>query len=112
EPLIARQEYRAAMALLMTWLSEGEAVPLEDPSASFEALCERWVRSVASAEVVPAPARAALVRRFFELLDANASEAWLDPAGWLEHDEATGGDDAEGSEYGAAYGGVTYKDST
>ena len=54
EPLIARQEYRAAMALLMTWLSEGETVPLEDPSASFEALCERWVRAVAAAEVVPA----------------------------------------------------------
>ena len=30
--------FRAAMALLMTWLSEGELVPLEDPSASFEGL--------------------------------------------------------------------------
>ena len=67
------------MALLMTWLSEGETVPLEDPSASFEALCERWVRAVATAEVVPAAARAALVRRFFELLEANADESWLVP---------------------------------
>jgi hypothetical protein len=114
EPLIVRQEYRAATALLMTWLSEGETVPLEDPSASFEALCERWVRSVASAEVVPAPARASLVRRFFELLDANASEDWLNPAAWLETTGTKGEDDdeSEGSEYESAYEGVTYKDST
>ncbi len=110
EPLIARQEYRAAMALLMTWLSEGETVPLEDPSASFEALSERWVRSVANADVVPAPARATLVRRFFELLEANASEEWLDPASWLaepqnEREERAG-------EYESAYEGMTYKDST
>ena len=111
EPLIARQEYRAAMALLMTWLSEGEVVPLEDPSASFEALCEQWVRSVAAAEVVPAPARAALVRRFFELLEANANEEWLAPAGWLGEDAAREEDEAP-SDFGAAYEGMTYKDST
>ena len=58
EPLIARQEYRAAMALLMTWLSEGETVPLEEASASFESLCERWVRGVAAAERVPVAASA------------------------------------------------------
>jgi len=113
EPLIVRQEYRAATALLMTWLSEGETVPLEDPSASFEALCERWVRSVGSADVVPAPARAALIRRFFELLEANANEDWLDPSVWLDDgapdDED---DDEEGSEYESAYEGMTYKDST
>jgi hypothetical protein len=112
EPLIVRQEYRAAMALLMTWLSEGETVPLEDPSASFEALCERWVRSVASAEVVPAAARAALVRRFFELLEANANEAWLDPSGWLGEHEPEEEDEERSSEYEAAYEGMTYKDST
>ncbi len=113
EPLIARQEYRAAMALLMTWLSEGETVPLEDPSASFEGLCERWVRAVAAAEVVPAAARAALVRRFFELLEANANEAWLDPADWLDEPEPKQEDDEDGGgEYGSAYEGMTYKDST
>jgi hypothetical protein len=112
EPLIARQEYRAAMALLMTWLSEGETVPLEDPSASFEALCERWVRAVAAAEVVPAAARAALVRRFFELLDANANEAWLDPSDWLDAPDDEDEEEEEGQEYESAYEGMTYKDST
>jgi hypothetical protein len=111
EPLIARQEYRAAMALLMTWLSEGETVPLEEPSASFEALCERWVRGVAAAEVVPAPARAALVRRFFELLEANANESWLAPAEWLREPDQEDDKKKRGSEFESAYEGMTYKDS-
>jgi hypothetical protein len=111
EPLIARQEYRAAMALLMTWLSEGETVPLEEPSASFEVLCERWVRGVAAAEVVPAPARAALVRRFFELLEANANESWLAPAGWLREPDHEDEEEKRGSEFESAYEDMTYKDS-
>ncbi len=110
EPLIARQEYRAAMALLMTWLSEGELVPLEEPSASFEGLCERWVRAVAAAEVVPALARASLVRRFFELLEANANESWLAPDEWLQTEDDEEEDDETG-EFESAYEGMTYKDS-
>jgi hypothetical protein len=110
EPLIARQEYRAAMALLMTWLSEGEVVPLEEPSASFENLCERWVRGVASAEVVPAAARATLVRRFFELLEANANESWLAPAQWLQERDAEE-EEEKSREFESAYEGMTYKDS-
>jgi hypothetical protein len=111
DPLTARQEYRAAMALLMTWLSEGGAVPLEDPSASFEALAERWVRAVAAAEVVPAAARAALVKRFFELLEANAPEDWLDPTGWLAGAAREDADEDRGPEFESAYEGMTYKDS-
>lgn len=113
EPLISRQEYRAAMALLMTWLSESDTVPLEDPSASFEALCEQWVRGVVTAESVPAPARAALVRRFFELLEANAAEDWLAPAGWLGENQTPNPDDNDeaGNEFESAYEGMTYKDS-
>ena len=110
EPLIARQEYRAAMALLMTWLSEGEVVPLEEPSASFEGLCERWVRAVAAAEVVPALARASLVRRFFELLEANANESWLLPDKWLQESNREE-DDESTAEFESAYEGMTYKDS-
>ena len=69
------------MALLMTWLRR-ETVPLEEASASFEGL-ERRVRGVAAAEVVPAAARSALVRRFFELLEANVNESWLAPDTWM-----------------------------
>jgi hypothetical protein len=111
EPLIARQEFRAAMALLMTWLSENDSVPLEDPSASFESLCEQWVRGVVAAEVVPASARAALVRRFFELLEANANEDWLTPADWLHETPSVDEQPAEGTEFESAYEGVTYRDS-
>jgi hypothetical protein len=110
EPLIARQEYRAAMALLMTWLSEGELVPLEEPSASFEGLCEKWVRAVATAEEVPALARASLVRRFFELMEANANESWLLPERWLQ-DSKPEDDEESTAEYESAYEGMTYKDS-
>lgn len=112
EPLIARHEYRAAMALLMTWLSESDTVPLEDPSASFEALCEQWVGGVVAAEVVPAPARAALIRRFFELLEANANEDWLTPTDWLREPLGEDEEQLEGSEFESAYEGVTYRDST
>ena len=104
EPLIARNEYRAAMALLMTWLSEGETVPLEEASASFESLSERWVRGVAAAEVVPAPARATLVRRFFELLEANVNESWLAPREWLHEPDREGAEDRDKHEFESAYG--------
>jgi hypothetical protein len=109
EPLIARHEYRAAMALLMTWLSEGETVPLEEVSASFERLSERWVRGVAAADVVPAAARSALVRRFFELLEANVNESWLTPDSWLRERDAR--PERERREFESAYEGMTYKDS-
>ncbi len=110
EPLIARREYRAAMALLMTWLAESANVPLEDPSASFETLCERWVRAVVTADELPVPARAGLIRRFFELLEANAAEVWLDPDGWLEVPGAAP-EVRRGPEFESAYEGVIYKDS-
>ncbi len=112
EPLIVRQEYRAAMALLMTWLSESELVPLEEPSASFEALAERWVRAVTTAETDPAVARAAMVRRFFELLEVNASDVWLVPRKWLQEPQPDDEEQQSGREFDAAYDGMTYKDST
>lgn len=111
EPLIDHGEYRSAMALLMTWLSEGGRIPLEDPSASFEGLCERWVRAVATAEPLPAAARSQLLRRFLELLEANADESWLDPSGWLRAAEEPPPDERDGPEFASAYEGVTYRDT-
>jgi hypothetical protein len=60
---------------------------------------------------VPAAARATLVRRFFELLEANAAENWLDPTSWLEDHSENKDDRDDDSDFGAAYEGMIYKDS-
>ncbi len=82
EPLIERREWRAALGLLMTWLSESDTVPLDEPGASFEALAERWLRGAVASE--PHAERGPLLKRFFELLEANAIEDWQTPHEWLE----------------------------
>jgi len=111
EPLIERGEWKAASGLLMTWLSESDTVPLEEPGASFEHLAERWLRGAVASE--PAIERASLLRRFFELLEANASEDWLEPHEWLGEKRAREEEEEEeGNEYASAYEGMTYKDST
>src|SRR5262249_18848215 len=53
------------------------------------------------------------VRRFFELLEANADEQWLAPDRWVAAvavEQSEEGDE-EGSEFASAYEGMTYKDS-
>jgi hypothetical protein len=111
EPLTERSEWKAATGLLMTWLSENGTVPLDEPGASFEHLAERWIRGAIVSE--PAAERAALIRRFFELLEANASEDWLEPHEWLgEKRQGDEDEEEEGSEYASAYEDMTYKDST
>ncbi|MCI0702174.1 MAG: hypothetical protein L0241_13910, partial [Planctomycetia bacterium] len=108
EPLIERGEWRSAMGLLMTWLSESDTVPMEEPGVSFEHLAERWLRGAVAA--TPQSDRAPLVRRFFELLEANASEDWQEPHEWLSQDRER--EEGESREFDSAYEGVTYKDST
>lgn len=104
---------KAAMALLMTWLSESATVPLEDPSASFDELAENWLRTVLAATTVPAADRATVVRRFFELLEANAEDRWLSPDHWLAGDREKGKEDEGGHEspFESAYEGMTFRDS-
>ncbi len=113
EPLIDRGEWKAAMGLLMTWLSESETVPLQEPGASFEQLAERWVGGVMAAA---APSdRPALLRRFFELLEANARDDWLEPHPWLNGCSprpANTADDRDDDAFGSAYEDVIYQDST
>jgi hypothetical protein len=114
EALIKHSQWKAAMALLMTWLSESSTVPLEDPSASFDELAERWVHDLVAAPALPAAEKAVLIRRFFELLEANAEDRWLPPDLWLagvddEDDEDE--EDDDGPEFESAYEGVTFKDS-
>ncbi|WP_171472217.1 hypothetical protein [Frigoriglobus tundricola] len=111
EPLIERGEWKAATGLLMTWLSESDAVPMDEPGASFETLAERWVRGAGASD--PAAERAGLLRRFFELLEANAREDWLEPHEWLGEKRPPGDADDEDDRdpFASAYEGMTYKDS-
>jgi len=127
--LLEHEEWKAAMALLMTWLSESDIVPLDDPSASFDELAESWVHEVVDSGL-PARDRATLVMRFFELLEVNAEDRWLPPEHWLfegddselEDDEDGDefddedrdddeDDDREGDAFGAAYENMTFRDS-
>src|SRR5207237_4726206 len=55
----------------------------------------------------------ALLRRFFELLEANAREDWSRPHEWLGQKPARDEDEEEEKDaYASAYEGMTYKDST
>lgn len=113
DALLTHGDHRASLALLVTWLSEGDSVPLQDPSASFFRLAFRWLRAVTSGEAVPGADRAPLVRRFFELLEANAEDRWSVPdlgLGPVPREPGDEGDES-GEVFESAYEGVTFKDS-
>jgi hypothetical protein len=106
DALLHRRDYRASLALLMTWLGESNSVPLVEENDSFYRLAERWLEDV-SASQLPDHERAALVLRFLELLEANAEELWEVPAG-LRHTRRP----AEEDPFASAYEEVTFEDST
>ena len=126
EALIEHGDYKASMALLVTWLSESDGVPLQDPSASFFRLTFRWLRALTNADAVPVADRADLARRFFELLESNALDRWQVPevlgesmSGDDDDDDDLedldfddDDDDDDSGEFRSAYEGMTYKDST
>jgi hypothetical protein len=106
DALLQKQDYRAAMALLMNWLGQAEQVPLEDGEYSFHTLSLRWMLGLGAVD--PAAA-AGLIRKFFDHLEANADEFWRVPALEVGGAEADAEDDEE-DVYGAAYEGVTFRD--
>ncbi len=115
EALIDHGDHRAAMALLVAWLSEADTVPLQDPSASFFRLAFRWLRAVVTGDGVSTADRGPLVRRFFEMLEVNADDRWrvpviltLKPKRAKDDDD----DDDESEWASSTYEGMTYKDST
>jgi hypothetical protein len=113
DALLTHGDYRAALALLITWLSEADSVPLQDPSASFFRLTFRWLRGVTAGGAVPDADRGPLVRRFFELLEANAVDRWSVPDLGLGAVRREPGEEDEdsGEVFEAAYEGVTFRDS-
>jgi hypothetical protein len=130
DALLRKHDYRAAMALLMNWLAQAEEVPLEDNAHSFHALALRWMLAVSgpgqaapegeAAAPAPAPdeARWPLVCKFLDYLDANAEDFGsvprLDVLGIKEEggeEPAEEDEEEEEALFGAAYEGVTYRDS-
>jgi hypothetical protein len=120
--LLERREFRAALALLMTWLSQAELVPLVEGTHSFHELALRWMLALSLDAAVPARQAAAfaLVVKFFDYLEANAEENWhmprLDLLGVgeaaAEENDPPADAEEEDSVYGAAYEEMTYQDST
>lgn len=74
EALLEQQDWRAAMALLITWLSESPKIPLEDGAVSFHDLATKWLEGT-----LVDPQAGQLIPRFFELLPTNADEYWSVP---------------------------------
>ena len=119
DPLLRKEDYRAAMGLLMAWLSQVEQIPLGEGDESFHSLTLRWMlgltrRRYPSSEGGPAAlaSDSALVRKFFDHLEANAEEYWNVP----ELESKPGKVDSTAAEekedlFEAAYEDVTFRDS-
>jgi hypothetical protein len=119
EALLRKGDYRAALALLVNWAGQAEQVPLEEGPYSFHALALRWMLALtrpgepaagAAGPLPPPEQRPGLVRRFFDYLEANAEEYWQVPS--LETPRTAAEPADEDDTFGAAYEGVTYRDST
>lgn len=131
EALLEKRDLVAAMALLLHWLSQANAIRLSEGTYSFHDLAIRWMEKLwdstptedaatPPAATPPAATRWALARKFFDHLEANAEEFWQAPrlevmvspaASAAERkDEET----EEGSDdlFAAAYEEVTYRDTT
>jgi hypothetical protein len=111
DALIRKEDYRAAMALLMNWLGQAQRVPLENGDYSFHSLALRWMLNLAG-RGGQATASWPLIRKFFDYLEANAEEYWTVPTLDLEQlpPPKAAEEDDEGL-YSAAYDNVTYHDS-
>ncbi len=119
EALLRKHDYRAAGALLISWLEQAERVPLEDGTYSFHGLILRWMLTltdVSHSHDMPLTSeqRRELIVRCFGWLEANADEFWDVPTllGSVpaEAEEATEEEDED--RFGAAYENVTYRDTT
>ena len=132
--LLEKPDLLAAMALLMQWLSQAGSIALEQGEYSFYVLVRQWLGQVChdSEDVSDAESavgnRAALVVRFFELLEANSEDFWQVPSLDVLRAAPGGGtssaalaDDDEDEDlaeeddenlFGAAYDDVVFVDST
>ncbi|MHB1423805.1 MAG: hypothetical protein ACYC3I_11540 [Gemmataceae bacterium] len=131
DTLLRKADYRSALGLLCSWLSQAEQVPLEDNIWSFHTLALRWMLAVAKdpRSAGPQPSensetrgadapglvdevaqRRDLIVRFFDYLEANAEDYWQVPE--LEFAGPPLLEEKEENLFGAAYEDVTYQDTT
>jgi hypothetical protein len=106
DALLRKDDYPAAMGLLMSWLGQAEAVPLEDGEYSFHTLALRWMLGASSQR----DKASETVHRFLEHLEANAEEFWTVPALGAPAELLPEPEQETGFE--SAYEGVTFQDST
>ncbi|MDA0833155.1 MAG: hypothetical protein O3A29_07715, partial [Planctomycetota bacterium] len=131
--LLKRREHKAALGLLMQWLSQAEEVGLEAGPVSFHALILRWGQLILGSDDVPAIVDDPwpILRKMFDYLEANAGEFWhapllqqLEPNGGNDRDLWNSGldgefddqidddeDDIEDDLFEAAYDDIVYRDS-
>ncbi|MBX3398853.1 MAG: hypothetical protein KF873_08940 [Gemmataceae bacterium] len=131
DALLDTGDYKGSLALLMTWLgeapapgvSDSQAVLLQDPSASFIRLAFRWVKGICTADS-PATEKSLLIRRFFELVEANADTRWtvpgitatgatryLDPDDDRDQEDDDPDEDDSDDLFSSAYEGMSFRDS-
>jgi hypothetical protein len=141
EALLLKNDHRASLGLLTSWLSQTDQVPLEDGNHSFHNLALRWMLTLQEAHraggppptsgdvgaasraapeavrpgtrrVAPDLPHIALACKFFDYLEANADEYWEVPS--LQGIAHADGEEEEEEDdpFEAAYEGVTYRDST
>ena len=134
ETLLDHRDRVAAMALLVQWLNQADEIPLAEDDYSFHDLALVWMEELwgnaaakgkADADAAGQAASAErwpLARKFLDYLEANAEEYGRVPQ--FEMADAQPGAPAEDADedehewddednlFGAAYEGVTYRDTT
>ena len=136
DALLDQHDVVAAMALLMQWLSQSDAIPLAEENYTFYDLTLSWMddlwRTEAKPGEKPIPERKPSrqwqwARKFLDFLEANAEAYWKVPTFGMEGelaDDSMSEDELAALEelsddlgdevglFGAAYEDVTYRDST
>jgi hypothetical protein len=107
--LLHRGDYGAAMALLINWLSHASEVPLEDGQQSYYDLMLGWTLEVVQSDKLSSEVKWKYLKRFLDLLEANAEEYWDLSAIEIESTAKPAKDD---NPFAAAYEGMEYRDST
>ena len=111
EALLRKQDFKAAMALLMNWLGHADHVALEEDDYSFHALAIRWMWNWTQSTAIPADEAWSLAVRFIDYLEANAEDYWHVPTLFQDEPVPPGEADPEENIFDAAYEGVTFHDS-
>ncbi|VTR98738.1 hypothetical protein [Tuwongella immobilis] len=125
EAMLQHQELPAAFALLMTWLSESDSLPLEEAETSFHILILQWFTRFTAQPATAFERQGLTIARIFELLEANADILWQVPEfqgskprrnnkSSPDNPDTDAEVDEDGDEdmFGAAYESMIYRDST